>query len=358
MVVCQFSEFKDRRWDNDANSNHFCESLTLNRYCAVSWHNNATKLRGMKVFSICVTGGYNDEARELLESNAAPHRVTFDKDELATCDIAFGQPNVQTLIESPSLRWAHLSSAGYTNYDNDAVRNALKQRGTILTNSSSVYDEPCAQHALAMMLAFCRQLPQCWDDQTRHEWKTGPRRAHASLLNEQTVLLLGYGAIARLLENMLEPFGMKALYAVRRQAKGDESATIISEDELPSFLPQAEHVVNILPESDTTRGFMTGERFSQMKPGAYYYSIGRGATTEQDALIEVLQSGHLGAAYLDVTTPEPLPPEHSLWTAPNCYITPHSAGGHDNEDGRLVEHFIENLRLFEKGESLNDTVFA
>jgi phosphoglycerate dehydrogenase-like enzyme len=306
-------------------------------------------------WKICVTGRYNDEATAELESG--PHQITYDKTQLADCDIAFGQPDPQIVIES-NLRWVHLSSAGYTNYDNDAVREGLRKRGAILTNSSSVYDEPCAQHALAMMLAFARRLPQCWQDQTKQVWKSGPHRAASQLLNQQTVLFLGYGAIGRRLEELLAPFGLAGLYALRRREQGDESAAIIYENELSSFLPAADHVVNLLPENDSTRGFMTRERFQQMQPGAHYYNIGRGATTDQEALLEALSSGHLGGAYLDVTSPEPLPPEHALWSAPNCFITPHSAGGHANEDWRLVMHFLENLRRLQSSEKLNDVIFA
>lgn len=308
----------------------------------------------MNGWKICVTGRYNDAGTAGLKELS--HQITYDKSELFNCEIAFGQPDPQVVIESPNLHWIHLSSAGYTNYDNDRVREALKQRGAILTNSSSVYDEPCAQHALAMILAFARRLPQIL--QESGHWNTGRHRAQSQLLNRQTVLLLGYGAIGRRLEELLAPFQLAGLYALRRQEKGDENATIIYENELSSFLMVADHVVNILPESDSTRGFMTRERFAQMQPGALYYNIGRGATTDQEALIEALNSGHLGGAYLDVTSPEPLPPEHPLWSASNCFITPHSAGGHVNEDERLVKHFLENLRRLEAGEKLNDVVFA
>ena len=307
----------------------------------------------MNSWKICVTGRYNDAASAELESG--PHQITYDKTELALCDIAFGQPDPQIVIES-NLRWVHLSSAGYTNYDNDAVRQALKRRGAILTNSSSVYAEPCAQHALAMMLAFARRLPQIWQEQG--QWNSGPHRAQSQLLNQQSVLLLGYGAIGRRLSELMAPFGPAALYALRRQERGDEKVAIISEDELHSFLPAADHVVNLLPESPSTRGFMNRERFAQMQQGAYYYNIGRGANTDQEALLQALHSGHLGGAYLDVTSPEPLPPEHGLWSAPNCFITPHSAGGHTNEDWRLVMHFLGNLSRFGKDEKLDDVVFA
>jgi len=75
---------------------------------------------------------------------------------------------------------------------------------------------------------------------------------------------------------------------------------------------------------------------------------------DQDALIAALRSGRVGAAYLDVTQQEPLPPEHALWSTPNCYITPHSAGGHAGEELRLVEHFLTNLHAFAEGQPLAD----
>src|SRR5205823_8220723 len=89
------------------------------------------------------------------------------------------------------------------------------------------------------------------------------------------------------------------------------------------LLHKADHVIDALPEADQTRGFFDERLFSQMKRGAIFYNIGRGATVDQTALQTALESNHLAAAYLDVTTPEPLPPEHPLWRVPNCFITPH-----------------------------------
>jgi phosphoglycerate dehydrogenase-like enzyme len=121
-------------------------------------------------------------------------------------------------------------------------------------------------------------------------------------------------------------------------------------------LGAADHVLNILPAALATDGFFGAARLQAMKPGAIFYNIGRGTTVDQPALIAALTSGHLGAAYLDVTTPEPLPPDHPLWMAPNCFITPHSAGGHDDESVRLVRHFLENLGRFTSGQPLIDRV--
>jgi phosphoglycerate dehydrogenase-like enzyme len=143
---------------------------------------------------------------------------------------------------------------------------------------------------------------------------------------------------------------------VRRQPRGDEEIEVVSEGQLENALAEADHVVNILPANDSTQGYMNAQRFAAMKPGARFYNIGRGTTVDQDALLRALESGTLALAYLDVTDPEPLPPEHPLWTAPNCFITPHTAGGHKGEFERLVQHFLSNLRLFEKGESLRGQV--
>jgi phosphoglycerate dehydrogenase-like enzyme len=308
--------------------------------------------------------GFTEQAQERLREGVTAAGCQLQladehPDGLAGAEVAFGQPDPDVILSSKRLRWVHLTSAGYTRYDRDDLRDALPARGATLTNSSHVYDEPCAQHALAMMLSLARQLPQCHDDQRDgHAWRTAPRREAAFLLNGQTTLFLGYGAIGRRLAQLLSPFGMR-LIAVRRKPTGteaDEGVEAMTEAELERVLPLADHVVNILPESPSTQGYMDAARFDRMKPGAIFYNIGRGATVDQEALFAALESGRLGYAYLDVTSPEPLPADHPLWSAPNCFITPHSAGGHGGEELRLVEHFLSNLNAFQEGRPLQDKV--
>lgn len=275
---------------------------------------------------------------------------------LAEADIAFGQPDPDQAMALPRLKWVQLTTAGYTRYDRDDLRAAFAARQAILTNSSAVYAEPCAQHALAFMLALARRLPQCHDDQrTSRPWHALDHRARSHVLCGQTVVILGYGAIADRLVELLEPFRMNVI-ALRRKPTGTERCKVLSTDKVSEVLPLADHVMNILPSNAATDGFMSRERFSQVKPGANYYNIGRGTTQDQNAIIESLQSGRLAAAYLDVADPEPLPPEHPLWTAPNCYITPHTAGGRAEEHFALVRHFAENLQRFVEGKELLDRI--
>jgi phosphoglycerate dehydrogenase-like enzyme len=114
--------------------------------------------------------------------------------------------------------------------------------------------------------------------------------------------------------------------------------------------------VNLLPANPESVGFMSPARFAAMKKGSAFYNIGRGATVDQNALLAALRSGHLAESWLDVTDPEPLPTKHPLRHLPNCFITPHIAGGHQNEPEMLVHHFLRNFHRFLRGGPLLDRV--
>ncbi|RYG36387.1 D-2-hydroxyacid dehydrogenase [bacterium] len=308
-----------------------------------------------------------EEAEALLREGTAGHNLVMageatsnlsaggHSEELETAQIAFGQPDAGQSMTQADLRWIHITSAGYTRYDTAAFKDALKGRGAALTNSSSVFDDPCAQHLLAFMLAQARQLPQSLKAQLDgHRWDYGNARSATRLLNG-TVVILGYGAIAKRLVELLAPFDVEVV-GIRRTVRGDETIPTYPLDEVDTWLAKADHVVNILPASASTDGFLDADRISKIKPGAVLTNVGRGTTVDQPALIAALESGHLACAYLDVTDPEPLPAEHPLWSAPNCFITPHIAGGFLGETSVLVEHFLANLRRFEKGEALQDRI--
>jgi phosphoglycerate dehydrogenase-like enzyme len=322
-----------------------------------------------EILTIWTNAQFPENAARLLAERIVPHRLVFATEmsasnlaagqgdsALAEADVALGQPDVVQVMASKKLRWVHLTSAGYTAYDRDDLREALRGRGARLTNSSGVYNEPCAQHVLAMMMALARQIPQSLQTQlTDRGWPIAQRRIESRLLVGQTALIFGFGAIAQRLCELLAPFRMNLL-GVRRNVTGDEPVKIISEEWLDEYLPEAGHVLNILPANASTAEYFDATKFNLMKPGATFYNIGRGTTVNQSALLDALQTGKIAAAFLDVTDPEPLPPEHPLWTAPNCFITPHTAGGFDLEFETLVEHFLKNLRRFTAGEPLLNQV--
>ncbi len=272
-------------------------------------------------------------------------------------EVVFGQPDPAALLDSRMLRWVQLTSAGITRYDNAKFRGAMADAGVAVTNSSDVYAEPCAVHVLGLMLSQARVLPRALASEVENgsdEWKA--LRADSGTLRGDRVLILGYGAIGRWLAEFLAPFGAEVV-AYRRRARGDEGVRVVaSEGDLADELGRADHVVNILPASPETVGFFDAARFASLKRGAALYNIGRGTTVDQSALEIALRSGELGAAWLDVTEPEPLGEDHPLRALENCHITPHIAGGRGDETLALVEHFAANLRRLEAGEELADRV--
>lgn len=322
-----------------------------------------------KAVTIFADASFTDSALEVLQAGVGPHELILPRratssvleeaaedPALQEAEVIVGQPSVKSVLASRKLKWLQVTSAGYTRYDTEEFKNAARRKDLIVTNSSSVFDQPCAEHAMAFMLAQARQLP---GSLRSRPVPGGPQwhglRAQYRLLGGQKMVILGYGAIAECLVDLLAPFDLE-IVGWRRQVRGDEKIPIISSEKLNDALGEADHVMSILPDNAGTRGFFDGGRFAQCKPGAVFYNIGRGTTVDQAALVAALCSGHLGAAWLDVTEPEPLPEDHPLLTLENCYITPHTAGGHVDESEALVRHFLANLRRFSGGQPLKNRI--
>ena len=323
----------------------------------------------MELHRIFSDSPLSEIAARILHEGAAPHEIIVPQKRLSSilakpepdpafplADIAFGQPDLESIANSASLKWIQVSSAGFTRYDTPEFRAMAEARGLIVTNSSSVYAAACAEHVFAFMLANSRRLPQAL---RTHAGNGSPEyfqlRAESVSLCGQSLVILGFGGIASVLVKLLAPFEMK-ITAMRRNPRGDEGFPTVTAAELPAALAAADHVINILPDNAASRNFIDTRFLGQMRPGAVFYNIGRGTTVDQGALLGALRSGHLAAAWLDVTEPEPLPDDHPLRAEPNCFITPHIAGGHADESETLVRHFVENFKRYQAGTPLLDWV--
>lgn len=322
-----------------------------------------------QTFTIWTNASFPEPLERRLREALGDHRLIIAKQTsssnlvgspadpaLAEAQIAFGQPDAQQLLELTGVRWVHLTSAGYTAYDREDLKQSFRSRNAALTTSSGVYDEPCAEHVFAMIMSLARQLPACLDEQrSSRAWSAAPIRRNSFLLRGQKAILFGYGEIAKRLVELLAPFEME-IVGVRRRPTGDEAISILSHEQADEWLGQADHVINILPANSSTQGYFSKQRLARMKSEAIFYNIGRGNTVDQDALVDLLNRSQIAAAYLDVTSPEPLPADHPLWDARNCFITPHSAGGFREEMECLVRHFLENLARFQQNEPLRNRV--
>ena len=320
-------------------------------------------------FTIWTNAKFSEADTRLLVEGTRDHRLVFAKDasasvlsagkadpDLPMADIAFGQPDAAQCLASKKLRWVEVTTAGYTRYDTPEFREGFRERGAAFSNVSDVFADPCAQHVLAMMLALGRRLLPSYRDQiTNQAWEYAERRYHSRLLTGQTVLMLGFGAIGRRLAELLAPYHM-TLIAVRRQTRSERGVRIIPEEAISSALAQADHVVNILPDNESTRNYVNARRLSCVKHGARFYNVGRGATVDEGALLEALHAGRISEAYLDVFETEPLPKESPFWSLPNCFVTPHTAGGRHDQDTAIVQHFLKNLAAFTRGEPMVDRI--
>lgn len=304
--------------------------------------------------AISAEGGEVIFARRTFASNL----VAGESDAtVQSADIAFGQPNPSDVIDSPSVMWVHLNTAGYARYDNDQFREAIRARGAVASNSSNVYAEPCAQHLLAFMMAHARALPGALVAHRTRQWNFEPLRAASRVVAGESAVIVGYGAIGARLAAMLLALRVKVI-GIRRSVHGDEVVPTFQFDRLDETLAESDHVFNILPSAPETKHLFDADRIARIRRGAVFYNVGRGDTVDQAALRRAMESNHLAATYLDVTTPEPLPPDDPLWTTQNVFITPHIGGGVQDEQARLIAHFLDNLSRWRTKRPLLNTILS
>jgi len=207
------------------------------------------------------------------------------------------------------------------------------------------------------MLALGRSLPRFGKAMPAGEW----RRDLASepgmqVVTGRTILVAGLGGIGQQVSLRAKALGMEVLATRNSSREGPTYVDYVGlPHELPELVKRADVVVNSLPLTGATKGLFDATLFADFKEGAYFINVGRGGTVDTDALHEALTSGRLAGAGLDVTDPEPLPPDHPLWQLPNVIITPHiSARGFDRASLRFV--IVENLRRYMAGETLLNEV--
>lgn len=239
----------------------------------------------------------------------------------------------QVLSENPQLTWVQLPFAGV-----DAFVDILDAPPTF-TCAKGSYSQPVAEHALALMLALGRTIPE-------RVRATSWGEKFAVSLYESKVLIVGGGGITAELLRLLQPFGCPVT-VVRNSGEPMPGATLtIGLGELDDHLPEADFVVVAAALTPQTDGLFNSKRFAKMKPTAYLVNIARGKHVVTDDLVKALTSGHLAAAALDVTYPEPLPDGHQLWKVNNCLITPHTADTPAQVTRMLAERISVNVKAF------------
>lgn len=268
-------------------------------------------------------------------------------EEVRDADAFFGWPTDDIVAAGRKLRWLHLLGAGADGFDLQAVR----ARRIMVSNSRGVAAPNIAEHVLALMLSFARDLPALIRAQHDHRW-TKSRDLTLFELAGQTVGIIGLGAIGQALAGKAGALGMRVL-GVRRNASPTPGVEqVYGTERLKEMVGQCDHVVACLPSTADSAGVIDASVFNAMRHGSYFYNVGRGSTVNTRDLVDALGNGRLNGAGLDVVDPEPLPEDHPLWEHPRVIMTSHTAGNTENYWDRGIVLFAQNLNAFLAGEEL------
>lgn len=270
----------------------------------------------------------------------------------ADADMIIGNIPVALVPQLKNLKALQLNSAGNDGYD-----TAIQQvPGARLFNASGAYGLALSEHMLCGLLMLMKKMHLYLDVQRESRWE--PQGMVRSVYGSR-ILVLGLGDVGTKFAALVKTMGAHVIGMKRtpgeKPACVDELYTV---DRIDEILPTVDAVCMSLPNTPETAGILSAARIAAMKPGAYVVNVGRGSAIDQPALAAALNEGRLGGAALDVTTPEPLPADDPLWTAKNCVLTPHVAGGFRLGQTKkyVLEIARENLRAFAKGLPMRNEV--
>ncbi|NNC71731.1 MAG: D-2-hydroxyacid dehydrogenase [Sphingomonadaceae bacterium] len=257
----------------------------------------------------------------------------------------YDKPKMAEIIAAATnLKWLNSIYAGIEHFPVDA----LKERGTIVTNGAGINAIPIAEFVVMGMLAAAKRLDTILAAQGRNEWLSGP--PGSGELFESKILIIGYGAIGQQVAKTLSGFNAD-ITAVRRTPVDDPN--IITPDQWPARLGEFDWVILAAPATGETQHMIGTDELAAMKTSGWLVNVARGSLVDQAALVEALESKSIAGAVLDTVTPEPLPEDDSLWNAPNVMITSHLSG---NSTSRMFERaarrFIDNLKRYQSGEEM------
>lgn len=249
----------------------------------------------------------------------------------------------ETLDEHPNIRWVQLPMSGVDSYSE--VLRDFGAKGVLFTSAKGSFAQPVAEHALMLVLALLRHVPERVRTTT---WG----RPKGRTLYGANVVIVGAGGIAVALARLLAPFNVHVV-VVRRKAATMEGATAtVGVDELHDMLRNADVVVVAAALTEETRHLFTAAEFDAMRRAPVFVNVGRGAHVHTPDLVAALRSGRISAAGLDVTEPEPLPQDSPLWTDERCIITPHSADPAELCAPLLAERVACNVAALGSGEPM------
>lgn len=273
---------------------------------------------------------------------------------IADADAVFAWRSVRELLpeawpKAARLRWIQSASDGV----DWLLFPDLVESDVVVTNARGVFDQAIAEYVVGLMLAFAKGLVGVIDGQRNGEW----RHRQTEVLAGKRLLVAGVGPIGRAIGRAGRDLRMEVRGVGRSARAGDDVfEAIAGTDALTDAVGWADYVVNALPATPATRHLFDAAAFGSMRRSARFINVGRGATVDEAALIEVLRDGRIYGAALDVFEREPLPPDSPFWELANTIVSPHMSGDFEGWLEAVVRLFIDNLVRFVAGEPLMNVV--
>jgi D-3-phosphoglycerate dehydrogenase len=283
--------------------------------------------------------------------DAGQHRIA---DEILNADIYCGHAKVvpipwDEVVRRRHLQWIQSSAAGM---DHCLVPSVVES-GITVTSASGVLADQVTEHTLALMTGLCRSLPVFFRAQQKREFIRRPTRD----LHGTTVGIVGFGGNGRRLAEVLRTLKVRMLATDMFPVdKPEYVEALLPPERLDEILPQVDFLVLATPLTNQTRGMIDRRALELMKRDAFLVNMARGPLVVEQDLVEVLESGHLAGAAMDVTEVEPLPPASKLWELPNVIITPHVGGQSRTRIEDMTNFFCENLRRWQSGRPLANLI--
>lgn len=291
-------------------------------------------------------------------SERLPEATVFQ--ETSADAIAARMPDIDVLVISGAwrddlldnttkLQWIQAIGVGY----NQFPIAELQGRGIRLTNAVGVNANAVSEHAMALMLALSRRLPEARDNQQRKHWRAmiSDPQAREDEIVDKTLGIVGLGAIGNRLATLAKAFGMRVIGTKGNPAAYQGHADVVlPPGRLAELLDTADYVVLCCPLKPETTHLIGMSELRRMRSSAYLVNVSRGQVVVESELITALQRGDIAGAALDLTVDEPLRPENPLWDFPNVLITPHTGGETSRYEQRLVDLIVDNVRRWERDE--------
>lgn len=259
--------------------------------------------------------------------------------------IAQASSLIPGLPPSPDLKLIYVTSAGLEKL----APFAWLPEGVPLLNNRGAHGAKAGEFGLMALLMLVNWIPFLATAQREGRWA----QKHGSVLAGHRALVIGLGTLGGSIAQHARDFGMRVTGVRTRNEPHPACERVVGVSELETVLSEAQFVVLAAPLTPATRGLLSRERIGMLPEGAGVVNVGRGPLADQEALLDALDSGHLGGAVLDVFEQEPIPPGHRLWTTRNLIITPHTSADDPNTyNARSMDIFFENLRAFREGKVL------